>query len=117
MSAARAESPSPMTWLSYLVLLSLADGPTHGYGMIKEVESRTGGRTRIEAGTLYAAIKRLRERQLLRPVSDASSWKVFSGHERSRELIHAVDRCVTSSHARLSRSSFFVLRARSISVR
>jgi len=63
---------APLTWLSYLVLLSLADGPTHGYGIIKEVERRTDGRTRIEAGTLYAAIKRLREQGLLRPVGEAA---------------------------------------------
>jgi len=61
---------APLTWLSYLVLLSLADGPAHGYGIIKEVERRTDGRTRIEAGTLYAAIKRLREQGLLRPVGE-----------------------------------------------
>jgi DNA-binding PadR family transcriptional regulator len=63
---------APLTWLSYLVLLSLADGPAHGYGIIKEVERRTEGRTRIEAGTLYAAIKRLGDQGLLCPVGEAS---------------------------------------------
>jgi len=61
-----------LTWLSYLVLLSLAEGPAHGYGIIKEVERRTDGKTRIEAGTLYAAIKRLREQGLLQPVGEAA---------------------------------------------
>ncbi|NKB86748.1 MAG: PadR family transcriptional regulator [Acidobacteria bacterium] len=72
MPAAEAPLHNPLTWLSYLVLLALADGPTHGYGIIKEVERRTDGRTRVEAGTLYAAIKRLREQGLLSPVGDAS---------------------------------------------
>lgn len=72
MSGDPAADAVPLTWLSYLVLLSLADGPAHGYGIIKEVERRTDGRTRIEAGTLYAAIKRLRHQALLRPIAAQS---------------------------------------------
>ena len=33
----------------------------HGYGIIKEVAERTGGAMDLETGTLYAAIKRLRD--------------------------------------------------------
>ena len=63
------EEHVPLTWLAYLILLALGDRPLHGYGIIKEVENRTDGATRIEAGTLYAAIKRLRDRGLLRPAA------------------------------------------------
>ena len=41
------------------ILLALADEDRHGYGIIKEVESRTEGRIRLMAGTLYGAISRL----------------------------------------------------------
>jgi DNA-binding PadR family transcriptional regulator len=43
------------------ILLSLADEPRHGYGIIQEVEVRTGGRVVLGAGTLYSAIRRIRE--------------------------------------------------------
>jgi len=55
----------PLTHLSYHVMLAIADEPLHGYGIIKEVASRTDGAMEIEAGTLYAAIKRMTDEGLL----------------------------------------------------
>mgnify|MGYP006202207167 CR=1 FL=1 len=43
------------------VLLSLAAGDRHGYGIILRVEEWTGGRIRLKTGTLYTALGRLRE--------------------------------------------------------
>jgi DNA-binding PadR family transcriptional regulator len=42
------------------ILLSLADRPRHGYGILLDVENRTDGRLVLGTGTLYSAIKRLR---------------------------------------------------------
>lgn len=55
----------PLTHVSYHLLLAIADKPLHGYGIIKEVAARTDGRIDLEAGTLYAAIKRLSDDGLL----------------------------------------------------
>lgn len=55
----------PLTHVVYHVLLSLSREPRHGYGIIKDVGERTGGRLELEAGTLYAAIRRLRQDGLL----------------------------------------------------
>jgi DNA-binding PadR family transcriptional regulator len=41
------------------ILLALADKERHGYGIMREVEERTGGRTRLGPGTLYGSIKRM----------------------------------------------------------
>lgn len=66
MPAARdVQEQLPLTHVSYHVLLAIADGPLHGYGIIKEVAQRTAGRIELEAGTLYAAIKRLADDELL----------------------------------------------------
>lgn len=43
------------------ILLSLADAPRHGYGILLEVQERTEGEMVLGAGTLYSAIKRLRQ--------------------------------------------------------
>jgi len=51
----------PLTPVALNVLLALADGERHGYGIILEVRERTGGRVRLGPGTLYGAIKRLKE--------------------------------------------------------
>jgi DNA-binding PadR family transcriptional regulator len=55
----------PLTHLSFHVMLAIADQPLHGYGIIKEVADRTEGATELEAGTLYAAIKRMNDEGLL----------------------------------------------------
>jgi len=51
----------PLTSAALNVLLALADGERHGYGIMLEVKERTGGRVRLGPGTLYGAIKRLKE--------------------------------------------------------
>ena len=51
----------PLTPVALNVLLALADGERHGYGIMLEVRERTGGRVRLGPGTLYGVIKRLKE--------------------------------------------------------
>src|SRR3712207_8080481 len=51
----------PLTPVALNVLLALADGERHGYGIMLEVRERTGGRVRPGPGTLYGATKRLEE--------------------------------------------------------
>jgi DNA-binding PadR family transcriptional regulator len=54
-----------LTPASLNVLLALADGERHGYGIMLEVRERTGGKVRLGPGTLYGAIKRLKEGGLI----------------------------------------------------
>lgn len=65
MSDERVSRHLPLTHVVYHILLSLSGGARHGYGIIKDVGARTGGRLELEAGTLYAAIRRLRAEGLL----------------------------------------------------
>lgn len=50
------------------ILLSLAEGPLHGYGIILRVEAWTGGRLTLRTGTLYTALRRLREQGVIEEV-------------------------------------------------
>ena len=50
---------------SFLILTALAAGSQHGYGIIRDVEGISGGRVRLQAGTLYTALERLREDSLI----------------------------------------------------
>jgi DNA-binding PadR family transcriptional regulator len=43
-----------------LILISLADGPKHGYAMTQDIETVSG--QKLGPGTLYGAIARLEER-------------------------------------------------------
>jgi len=49
----------PISPAMFHVLVALADGDTHGYAIMKEVERLTGGTVRLSTGTLYGIIKRL----------------------------------------------------------
>jgi DNA-binding PadR family transcriptional regulator len=49
----------PLSAHQFHILLALTDGERHGYGVIQDVEQRTGGDMRLGTGTLYTAIARL----------------------------------------------------------
>ena len=62
----------PLTPALFHVLLSLADGDKHGYAILKDVESRTGGEVVLSTGTLYGIVKRLLADGLIREVASLS---------------------------------------------
>jgi DNA-binding PadR family transcriptional regulator len=45
---------------TFLILTALAAGAQHGYGIMTDVGRISGDRVRLRAGTLYAALDRLR---------------------------------------------------------
>jgi DNA-binding PadR family transcriptional regulator len=49
----------PMREPTFLILTALAAGAQHGYGIMADVAQISGGRVRLRAGTLYAALNRL----------------------------------------------------------
>jgi DNA-binding PadR family transcriptional regulator len=59
------ESLLPLPDADLEILLALAEGEAHGYAMMQAVERRSGGRTRLGPGTLYAALKRLLAARLI----------------------------------------------------
>lgn len=81
----------PLTHLTYHVLLVMADRPLHGYGVIQEVESRTGGAMQVEAGTLYAALKRMVEEGLIEPADTEgnSRRRTYCLTDLGREVLEA----------------------------
>ena len=52
---------APLSEPVFLILLSLAQGPSHGYAMLKETEKLSEGRVRMSTGTLYGALRRMLE--------------------------------------------------------
>ena len=55
---------------TFLVLVALAEGPRHGYGLIQGVEKLSNGKTRLRAGTLYATLDRLTSEGLIEPAGE-----------------------------------------------
>src|SRR5271168_852407 len=52
---------TPLTEPVFLVLLSLAQSPRHGYALLKDTEALSDGRVRLSTGTLYGVLHRLLE--------------------------------------------------------
>jgi DNA-binding PadR family transcriptional regulator len=71
----------PLTPAMFYVLVALADGQTHGYAILKDVEHLTNGSVRLSTGTLYGIIKRLLGDGLIR-----ESGSVNDDRRRSYEL-------------------------------
>ncbi len=53
------EALLPLTPAVFHILLALADGERHGYGIMQEIAGRTHGTMRMGPGTLYGSIKRM----------------------------------------------------------
>ena len=49
----------PLSLPVFQVLLSLLDGPMHGYAIMTDIQARSDTTVELGAGTLYAAIKRM----------------------------------------------------------
>src|SRR5688572_31107406 len=56
----------PLTPATFHILVTLADGPAHGYAIKRAVEERTDGGVRLGPGTLYAALARMTDAKLVR---------------------------------------------------
>ena len=59
----------PLRPVEFQILLTLAEGDRHGYGIIQATEERTRGELRLETGTMYRALRRLVGAGLARPVA------------------------------------------------
>ena len=73
-----------------LILVSLTEGPKHGYAIMTDVEAGTG--RPLGPGTLYAALARLEERGLieaLAPVDRRRPYRLTGvGETILREQLH-----------------------------
>jgi DNA-binding PadR family transcriptional regulator len=70
------ESPDPISLLPltpavFHIMLALAAGECHGYGMMQEVERITSGQVHVGPGTLYRSIQRMLLDHLIEEAGDA----------------------------------------------
>ena len=69
-----AISGGALTEATFYVLLALFE-PRHGYAIMQFIESETGGRLALGAGTLYGALNALEERGWIRRHGDEGGRK------------------------------------------
>lgn len=92
----------PLTPLAFEVLLALAATPRHGYGIIREIETRTDGLIKLRTGSLYVLLQRLADERLVSidaaPPSDAP--EKTPGSPRRYYALTPLGRDVLSAEAR-----------------
>jgi DNA-binding PadR family transcriptional regulator len=78
-----------------LALLSLlADGPRHGYELMKEIEARSGGVYRTSAGTVYPTLQQLEDEGLVTSQSDGGK-RVYSITDKGRSELEESEPAVS----------------------
>ncbi|MFG2623032.1 PadR family transcriptional regulator [Streptomyces sp. NPDC048507] len=83
----------PLREPTLLILTALADAPRHGYAIAQEVGKISEGRTKMRTGTLYGALERLLEEQLIavheEEVVDGRLRRSYALAPRGREVLAA----------------------------
>jgi DNA-binding PadR family transcriptional regulator len=78
---------------TFLILTALAAGSQHGYGIITDVQAMSAGRVQLKAGTLYAALDRLRADKLIEAdreeIVDSRLRRYYRLTPTGRELLTA----------------------------
>ena len=79
---------------TFHILMAVADEDRHGYGIIQDVLSSTGGKLKLSAGTLYRSIQRMLEQGLLletreRPEDDDERRRYYRITPLGREVAKA----------------------------
>lgn len=63
----------PLAPRDLMVLAVLAEGPLHGYGIIKAVEARSSSGVFLDPANLYRVLRRMRERGWIEEPDDADA--------------------------------------------
>lgn len=56
--------------IRFAIVSVLADGPENGFGLIKQIEERTGGTWKPSSGTMYPSLQRLVDEGLIQPAAE-----------------------------------------------
>src|SRR5579885_2591 len=98
---ARIDSFLPLKTNWFHILLSLAAGEQHGYGIMQEVAERTGGKVRLWPATLYGSIKRLIEAGLIEESEERPAPELDDARLRYYKLTRMGKRVLDAETARL----------------
>jgi DNA-binding PadR family transcriptional regulator len=74
----------PLSAQVFHILIALAGGDQHGYAIMQDVASRSGGRIRLSPGTLYGCIKRMLEQGMIVELSSRERPRATEDDERRR---------------------------------
>lgn len=84
------------------ILVALAGGEKHGYAIMRDVESLSGGAVRLGSGTLYGSIKRMLDQGLIEEADERPDPALDDQRRRYYRLTSLGRRVGAAEHARLA---------------
>lgn len=93
----------PLKAVDAAILIVLARGPLHGYGIVKAMEDDSGGAIRLEPGNFYRYVRRLTDAGLVAKAGRAATPE--AADERRQYLqVTRLGRSVLAAEARRLRA-------------
>lgn len=73
----------------FYILLALAHGPLHGYGIMKHVQKESRGGVRLEIGSLYRLLSRLVDAGLIEEAEEDERRKFYRTTRLGKRVLRA----------------------------
>ncbi len=99
-----SEELLPLTPAVFHILLALADGELHGYGIMKKVEADSRGQVSMGPGTLYGSIKRMLAAHLIEESDERPDPQLDDERRRSYRLTELGQRVLRAEAERLAQA-------------
>lgn len=93
----------PLTSAAFHILLSLAGGERHGYGIMQDVAISTEGQMRLGPGTLYRSIKQLLDAGLIAEAGERTDAALNNERRRYYRLTELGWQVARAEAVRLAR--------------
>jgi len=101
---AEIQSLLPLTPTVFHMLLALADGEKHGYGIMQAVAEETQGQMQIRTGSLYGSIQRMIEAGLIEETNERPDPALDDERRRYYGLTDFGRRVLAAEAARIERA-------------
>ena len=77
----------PMSESYFYILLCLAKGPLHGYGIMQKADALSDGAVRIGSGTMYGATENLMKKGWIEELEETGRKRMYQLTEAGREAL------------------------------
>jgi len=105
MPAHKAGTPdAALTSAQFHILLTLAEGRRHGYGIMQEIERRTNGAVELGPGTLYRSLKQLLAGALIFEADSGADGQPDVGSQRRSYALTPEGKARTAEEAQRLRA-------------
>ena len=95
----------PLSPAAFHVLVALAGGPRHGYGVAQEVEELTDGRIVMGPDTLYGSLQRMSGAGLIEEAENPGEDGLHAGRRRYYRMTPLGSAALQAESTRLMRAA------------